>query len=159
MTGGEIGFPAQIRLQNLGACAACFFRQMVSANDFGIICRNHLPRAHPSPEADGQIVSANNSEISCRNHLPRTRAQKLILGSIKSGPASGLFFQNFPAPAAGFFSIFSAPAAAFFFYNFFGACGGLCLFKNCRRLRRALFVQLFRRLRRALVSLSLNYLI
>ena len=98
-------------------CAACFFRQMISANDFGIICRNHLPRAHPSPGADGQMVSANNSEIICRNHLPRTRAQKLILGSIKSGPASGLFFQNFPAPAAGF--VFS---------KFVGACGGLCFF-------------------------------
>ena len=119
MTGGEIGFPAQIRLQNLGARVCCFFRQMVSANDFGIICRNHLPRAHPSPEADGQMVSANNSEIICRSHLPRTRAQKLILGSIKSRPASGLFFQNFPAPAAGFafFYNFSAPAAGFVFCN------------------------------------------
>ena len=29
-----------------------------------------MPRAHPSPEADGQIVSANNSEIICRNLFP-----------------------------------------------------------------------------------------
>ena len=79
------------------------FRQMISANNFGIICRNNLPGAHPSPEADGQMISTNNSEIICRNHLPRTRAQKLILGSIKSGPASGFFFSKFS-----------------------GACGGLC---------------------------------
>ena len=38
------------------ACVGCFFRQMVSANDFGIICRNHLPRAHPSPGADGAAL-------------------------------------------------------------------------------------------------------
>ena len=106
---------------------------------------------------------------------------------ICSAPAAGLFFfKNCRRlRRALFFQFFSAPVAGFVFSKFFGACGGLCFFKIFRRLRRPLFfskfvgacgglcffikivrrmrrvlcVQLFRRLRRALVSLSLNYLI
>ena len=40
-------------------------------------------------------------------------------------------YQNVSAPAAGLL----------LFSKFFGACGGLCFFKNFRRLRRALFFQ------------------
>ena len=62
--------------------------------------------------------------FSRKTHQQPSAPRKLILGSIKSGPASGLFFkifrrlrralffQNLSAPAAGFVcSIVSAPAA------------------------------------------------
>ena len=141
MTGGKIGFPARIWLQNPGG--RCFFP---------LVCFSR--KTHQQPSA------------------PR----KLILGSIKSGPASGLFFkfsgacgglcffkicrrlrrawffQNFSAPAAGFvfFQKFSAPAAGFVFSKFFGACGGLCcffkIFCACGGLD---FFIIIRRLRRA----------
>jgi hypothetical protein len=107
--------------------------------------------------------------------LPR----KLILGSIKyvRGSPQGLAKKSSPTCRGdvliislggfslprklilGIFFLFRRLRRALFF-NFCGACSGLCFFVlNFRRLRRALFVQLFRRLRRALVSLSLNYLI
>ena len=70
--------------------------------------------------------------FSRKTHQQPSAPRKLILGSIKSGPASGLFFK------------------------FSGACGGLCFFKNCRRLRRAWFFSFCRRLRRALFFQNLS---
>ena len=94
----------------------CFFPgEKISATDFGIICRNYLPISFWARVGSGQMISANNSEIICRNLFPRTRAQKLILSSIKSGPASSLFMK-----------IFWRLRRALFFSKF------------CRRLRRDL---------------------
>ena len=47
---------------------------MISANEFGIICRNHLPISFWARVGSGQMISANNSEIICRNHLPKKQA-------------------------------------------------------------------------------------
>ena len=90
--------------------------------------------------------------FSRKTHQQPSAPRKLILGSIKSGPASGLFFK------------FSCACGGLCFSKFVGACGGLCCFFNFpapaaglfffkifRRLRRALFFQKKnRRLRRAL---------
>ena len=80
----------------------CFFPgEKISANNFGIICRNYLPISFWARVGSGQMISANNSEIICRNHLPKKQhthtpapkfCSRIWAGNLISPPVTSFLF-------------------------------------------------------------------